>query len=160
MTTKKIEAEAFNPATAALNAAQEFAKTFQNGFPGTDAVEKATKDFQKKIEQVAAMGNATAEAVASSSQILAKGLEGLRDELMAFSKVRLDATASLTKSLLGAKTVQDIVELQQKFVKDTYEATVAQASKFSNLGLKLANDAAAPIQSRVTSNVETLLKAA
>ena len=116
--------------------------------------------FGAKVEKLAALGPATMEAFKDSSKLLAKGAEDVNAVLMGFSKARMEQAALHAKALLAARTIQDFVELQSNYVRGAYEATLAEATKLQSISVQLATDAAKPLQARVTSNVETLLKAA
>lgn len=128
--------------------------------PGAEAVQRAATAFGAKVEKLAALGPATMEAFKDSSKLLAKGAEDVNAVLMGFSKARMEQAALHAKALLAARTIQDFVELQANYVRGACEATLAEATKLQSISVQLATDAAKPLQARVTSNVETLLKAA
>ena len=52
-------------------------------------------------------------------------------EAMAFSKAVFDTQVSAAKSLAGAKSVQEVVELQTSFAKTALETYMAELAKLS-----------------------------
>src|SRR5262245_61660609 len=66
------------------------------------------------------------EAVVASATAATKGAEALGAQAMAFSKALFDGQVSAAKSLAGAKSVQDVVELQTSYAKNALETYIAE----------------------------------
>lgn len=66
------------------------------------------------------------EAVVASVTAATKGAEALGAQAMAYSKTSFEAQVSAAKSLAGAKSVQEVVELQTTFAKTALEAYMAE----------------------------------
>ena len=63
------------------------------------------------------------------------------------------------RALIGAKNVQEFVDLQKDFAKQRLEETLAETAKLTELSTQVANEAIEPLQKRVDATVETVLKA-
>jgi len=72
----------------------------------------------------------------------------------------MENAASATKAVFTAKTLKDVVSLQTDFTKTSFDKFVANSSKLSELGVKVASDAMAPVTARVNVAVEKILKPA
>lgn len=139
-------------------AAAETVKTTVEQF--TTAGNQAFKDAVEK--SLAGMNEANAyskknlEAVIASVTAAAKGAEALGAETIAYSKAAMENQVAAAKSLSGAKSVQEVVELQTTFAKSALEAYIAQMSKASEIVSASMKDSLKPLNERVTAAVERL----
>lgn len=126
----------------------------------TTAGNQAFKDAVEK--SLAGMNEANAyskknlEAVIASVTAAAKGAEALGAETIAYSKAAMENQVAAAKSLSGAKSVQEVVELQTTFAKSALEAYIAQMSKASEIVSASMKDSLKPLNERVTAAVERL----
>jgi len=75
---------------------------------------------------------------------------------MAYSKKTVEDQVSAVKSLSGAKSIQDVVELQTNFTKLALEAYIAEMSKMSEIVASSVKDSMKPLNERVTAMVERI----
>jgi len=94
------------------------------------------------------------EAVVASATASAKGAEALGAQAMAFSKAVFDTQVSAAKSLAGAKSVQEVVELQTSFAKTALETYMAEFAKMSDTVSASVKESMKPLNERVTATVE------
>ena len=94
------------------------------------------------------------EAVVASATASAKGAEALGAQAMAFSKAIFDTQVSAAKSLAGAKSVQEVVELQTTFAKTALETYMAEFAKMSDTVSASVKESMKPLNERVTATVE------
>ncbi|RAK67719.1 phasin family protein [Phenylobacterium kunshanense] len=94
------------------------------------------------------------EAMVASATASAKGAEALGAQAMAFSKALFDTQVSAAKSLAGAKSVQEVVELQTTFAKSALETYMAEFAKMSETVSASVKESMKPINERVTATVE------
>lgn len=137
-------------------AAAEAAKNTVEQF--TTATNAAFKDGVEK--SLAAMNEANAyskknlEAVVAAATASAKGAEALGAQAMAFSKAVFDTNVTAAKSLAGAKSVQEVVELQTAFAKTALETYMAEFAKMTDTVSASVKESMKPINERVTATVE------
>jgi phasin family protein len=114
----------------------------------------------KGYEDLAAFGKANFEAFVQANTILAKGVEELSKEFMTLTQASMETAATTAKAVFAAKTLKDVVSLQADFTKSSFDKFVSNSSKLSELGVKVASDAIAPVTARVNVAVEKVLKPA
>jgi len=137
-------------------AAAEAAKTTVEQF--TTASNVAFKEGVEK--SLAAMNEANTqskknlEALVASATASAKGAEALGAQAMAFSKAIFDTNVTAAKSLAGAKSVQEVVELQTAYAKSALETYMAEFTKMSDTVSASVKESMKPINERVTATVE------
>lgn len=123
-----------------------------------EKVEKMSKQVFATFEDVVGFQKDNVEAFVASSTILTKGFEALSKEIAAFTQAQYEQSVSATKALFAVKSVKELVDLQTEFAKTSFDALVAEATKVSETGFKVANEAAEPITARVNAAVEKLSK--
>lgn len=123
-----------------------------------EKVEKMSKQVFATFEDVVGFQKDNVEAFVASSTILTKGFEALSKELVAFTQAQYEQSVSNAKALFAVKSVKELVDLQTEFAKTSFDALVAEATKVSETGIKVANEAAEPITARVNATVEKLSK--
>jgi phasin family protein len=94
------------------------------------------------------------EAVVASVTAATKGAETLGAHALAYSKKSLEDQVSAAKSLSGARSVQEVVELQTAWAKSTMEAYMAQMNKASEIVAASVKETMTPLNARVTAAVE------
>ncbi len=126
----------------------------------TAASNVAFKDGVEK--SLAAMNDMNAhskknlEAVVASATASAKGAETLGAQAMAFSKAMFESQVAAAKSLSGAKSLQEVVELQTGFAKTSLETYMSEFGKMSETVSASVKESMKPLNERVTATVEKL----
>jgi len=137
-------------------AAADTAKKTVDQFTAASSV--AFKDGVEK--SLAAMNDMNAqskknlEAIVASATASAKGAEAMGAQAMAFSKTLFDAQVSAAKSLSTAKSLQEVVELQNAFAKSALETYMSEFGKMSETFSASMKESMKPIHERVTATVE------
>jgi len=96
------------------------------------------------------------EAMVASVTAATKGAEALGAQAMAFSKTAFDNQVTAAKSLAGAKSLQEVIELQTAFAKSALETYMAQVGAMSETVSASVKDSVKPLNERVTAMVERL----
>lgn len=126
----------------------------------TAASNVAFKDGVEKslaaLNEMNAHSKKNLEAVVASATAATKGAEALGAQAMAFSKAVFDTQVSAARSLAGAKSVQEVVELQTAFAKTALETYMAEFGRMSETVSTSVKDAIKPLNERVTETVERL----
>ena len=112
----------------------------------------------KGYDEVSGLAKANVEAMLASGKALATGIETLNTEMMDFSKKQFEGSVKASKALAGAKTAQELFDLHSDMTKKTYETFVDRWTKMSELMVKVAQDAAEPVNSRVMEMTQKFAK--
>ena len=126
----------------------------------TTAGNQAFKDSIEKslsaLGEVNAHSKKNLEAVVASVTAATKGAEALGAQAMAYSKKALEDQVAAAKNLAGAKSVQEVVELQTSYAKFAMEAYIAQMNKASETVAASVKESFLPLNERVTAFVEKM----
>jgi phasin family protein len=117
-----------------------------------DAVEKSLA----QLNDMNTHSKKNLEAVIASVTASTKGAEALGAQAMAYSKKAVEDHVAAAKSLSGAKSVQEVIELQTTYAKSALDAYIAEVSKMSDIVSSSVKDAVKPLNERVTAAVERL----
>ena len=122
--------------------------------------DQAFKDGMEK--SLAAMNDMNAqskrnlEAVVESVTAATKGAEVLSNEAMAYTKKTVESQVEQAKALSGARSVQEVVELQTSYAKTAMETYIAQMNKATEILTAAVKESFRPLNERATAMVETL----
>lgn len=127
---------------------------------GKGQMEQAGNRMFKGYEELAEMQKANMDAVVASASELMKGSEEMGKAIFTIGRSNLDHSLSATKSLMTAKSVREFVDLQSDYVKQSIDTMMSDASRLSDMAMKLASSSVEPIQNRVNVVVERATKVA
>ena len=123
-----------------------------------DTVQKTFPQAAARFEEIAGLQRANLEAVFSAGTMAMKNAETFSEEMLAFNKKAFEEGVASAKKLFECKTMQEAVEMQTELACAQIETTLAQASKFTDLALKMAGEIVEPMQDRFNVAVEKLGK--
>ena len=112
----------------------------------------------KNLDDWFTLYKANMDACVASAGIFSKGMESVSHALFAFNKTVYEQGLANTKALLGATTLQEVYALQNRCARVAYEDMLAEGTKISEMGMKVANEAMAPLAARLNATVGTLVK--
>ncbi|MGI8839661.1 MAG: phasin family protein [Caulobacteraceae bacterium] len=135
-------------AAAVKDTAEQFTAAGNRAFK--DSVEKS----MFALSEMNANSRKNLEAVVASATAAAKGAETLGTRAIAYSRKSLEGQVVAAKSLAGAKSLQEAVELQTAFAKSTFESYVAEVGKMGETVAASMKESMSPLNERVTALVE------
>ncbi len=125
--------------------------------PVETAIKAAGSAF-KGYDEAASVGKDNLDALMASGNMLAKGFESIAKSWMAFNQKALESGVGAAKEVFAAKNLKDLVEWQGQYVRQSFDALFDETAKLSEIGVKTAQEAFAPISERFNVAVETMLK--
>ncbi|MEW4449095.1 phasin family protein [Qipengyuania sp. JC766] len=148
-----------------MNKVQETAKEasskMKEGVAGMQ--DRAKVVFAKGSEMAADMGKFTkgnVEASVEAGKIWANGVQNIAKTHFEDSKAALETVQADAKEFAAVKSPTEFVQLQGKIASRNFDAGVAQVSKTTEMWLKLANEAFAPLQGRMSVAMDKVRTAA
>jgi hypothetical protein len=98
------------------------------------------------FDEIQKFGKEQLEAASSVAASLAKGLQTIAAETTDYSKKSVESNSAYVEKLLGAKSLDNAIQIQSEYAKSTYEGFVAQATKIGELYTNLAKEAFKPVE--------------
>lgn len=111
-------------------------------------------------EQLADLGRENFAAVMQANAALTEGLDAIGKEMMVYARSSFERYAETAAALLSAKTLEDVLQLQTDFAKGSFERLIERSTKLSEMGMRVANEAFAPLGGRVEAAFQRLSKQA
>ena len=145
-TAKKTADQAANTAAAAQAAG---AQAFREG------VDKSLS----ALPEMNTLGKKNVEAVVESVTAATRGAEALGAQSLAFSKKSWEDGVNAAQALAGARSVQEMIELQTTFAKSAMEAYLAEVTRMTDTMTASVKDTFKPINERVAAVVESVQSA-
>lgn len=121
-------------------------------------VEKASNAALKGYDDFAVYNKDAVDAYVKAGNVMSKGMEDLGKTMFAFAQSQTESNISAAKAMMTAKTLNDLVEIQSDLARSQFDAFVAESTKVSEMSLKVANEAAEPIQAQFNVVVEKMMK--
>lgn len=97
-------------------------------------------------EEMHKFGKDSMDTVMSSFGALTKSAQAIAAELTDYSKKSFEDSASAWERLMGARTLEKVMEVQGEYLKASYEDFVAEATKLGELYVDLAKEAYKPFE--------------
>ena len=138
-------------ATAAETAkatAERFAET------GNQAFKESVEKSLAAMADINAHSKRNLEAVVASVTAATKGAESLGAQVTAYSKKAAEDHMAATKTLTGAKSLQEAVEFQTAYAKSFLDAYLAEMNRWSDTVSGSMKESLRPINERVSAVVE------
>jgi len=127
-------------------------KQMQAGLEITvDNMERVTANMMKNMEDMTSMNKEMFEAYVSCCTTWAKGCEQISKSMMATMQNAAQQYMQCCKSMLTAKTMKEAMDTQSDFVRSQMDTMMAEGTKMSEMCVKMASEAAEPVQSQWTT---------
>lgn len=149
MAERKRTAAAGDTATKGFEQAAAFTK---------EQAERTSAMLFRGFDDLALLSKENLDALMAANTVVAKGLEEIGKEVAVYTQVSFESAATAARALFGAKTLKDVIEVNNDFAKASFESFVANSTKISEIGVKAANEALQPISARVNVAIERLKK--
>ncbi|MGE4220963.1 MAG: phasin family protein [Alphaproteobacteria bacterium] len=120
--------------------------------------EKAIPAMMKGYDEFTALNQATLDAFMKASNVLVKGYEDIGKEYFKFAQASAEASAEAAKSMMSAKTLKEVVDLQSGYARSSFDTLVAEGTKLNEMTVKVANEAIQPIQTQFNKTMERVFK--
>jgi len=122
------------------------------GERGQDAVRRS----QKVAGELAELTRANVEAMVEAGRLASEGARSIGQDVVASSRDGVEQTADAIRSLAEAKSPTEYMQRQGEFARASFDRMVAETSKLTERVVKLAGEAAQPLQNRASLTAERI----
>jgi phasin family protein len=131
-----------------MEIAVNFSKSFANPFG--DAISDPKEMFT--------LHQANIEAVFQANTVLAKGFEEIGKHIATVIQVECERAIAAANAASAAKSIPEAITVNADYAKVSLEELAANTTTLRELGIKVVQDAVAPIRARVEVAVEAVAK--
>ncbi|MHC8509338.1 MAG: phasin family protein [Rhodospirillales bacterium] len=139
-------------------AAKGYEKAVAMSKEHVEAAVKAGTEAFKNGEDLTAYNKDNLDAAMASGAVFAKGVQDMNKAFFALAQASMEDSAAATRRIMACKSLNDVFAVQSDLARTGYEKAVAESRRFSDMGVKLAEEAAAPVTQRVAVTVEKFAK--
>ncbi len=100
----------------------------------------------KNFDDLQKLGKDNVDATMKSFGAVSKGVQSIAVEVADYSKKAFEDSTQAFEKLLGAKSLDKAIEIQQGYFKDAYEGFVSEATKLGELYTDLAKETYKPFE--------------
>jgi hypothetical protein len=100
----------------------------------------------KGFEEFQKVGKDGFDAAVKSFGEWNKGFQAIAAEVTDYSKKAFEDGTRAFEQLIGAKSVEQAVEIQSQYAKKAYDSYIAEVSKLGEMYVGLARDAYKPVE--------------
>ncbi len=100
----------------------------------------------KTFEDMQAFGKEGYEAAMASAAAMTKGHQAVAQEVADYAKKAVELTTATVEKAASARSFERVLEVQQLYAKEAYEAFVAQATKVGEIYTNAAKEAYKPYE--------------
>lgn len=106
-------------------------------------------------EQLANFGQGNVEALVKSSQIFATGMQDVSKLMAASAQAAMDDAMSAFRAMTSVRSLKDVADLQARLARSAVEKALTQSGQVAETSFKVAEQAFAPIGSRLSVAVQS-----
>lgn len=103
----------------------------------------------KSLEDMQKFGKDNVEAALRSFDAYARNVQSIAQEMADYSKKSIEEGTKTAEKLFGAKSFDNVIEIQNAYLKGAYEGFVAEASKLGALYVDLAREVYKPFEGQI-----------
>lgn len=100
----------------------------------------------KNLDDVQKLNQANMDATMRMLGDWGRNWQAIAVEMQDYSKRSMEEGSQTFEKLLGAKSVEQVLEIQQSYVRRAFEDYMHQCSKLSGMYVDLAKEAAKPME--------------
>ncbi len=112
------------------------------------------------LDSLADLGRDNFAAVTKANRALSQGLQAIGQQLFAYATNSLETASRTATALLGAKTLDEVMELNRALAKSTLHTVAERSAKLSEMGMVVASETFAPLGGRVEAALHRLTRSA
>ncbi len=127
---------------------------------GKEKVEQAQENYTRAYGEFSKFGQETLGVYMKAGEIFVKGAENIGQAYFKLAKTTAERNAEAAKAVLAAKTLNDVVDVQNDFARESYQTLFSEGTKISELSLKVAHEAFEPLKEQMEGSIEKTMKGA
>jgi phasin family protein len=130
---------------------------FQDLFSGAgERSQELVAKSQKAAENLTDLAKANVEALVEAGRIATTGVKSLGQDVLASGRDGIEQASDAVKTLAEAKSPTEFFQIQSELARASFDRFVAESSKLTERVVKLAGEAAQPLQNRASVNAERI----
>jgi hypothetical protein len=127
-------------------------------FTMSEHMEQATQGMMKMYEEINAFARASVDANVKSMEAATKGWDESARSANHMMQENIARMMSISKTVAEAKSMREIVDMHQEFVKDCLDLWMAGAGKISEISARTAKDVIEPVAQHANNAISRIMQ--
>ena len=123
-----------------------------------ESVDQAKTAALKSYEDAVSLSKDAVEAWVQAGTVFSRGLQDISHKIMGVAQNVVETNVTASKQMLSAKTIRDVVDMHSTLSRENFDRLMAEGSHLSDLTMKLVEEALAPLNQKVNTLMERLVK--
>lgn len=123
-----------------------------------DHMSRSAQAATRSFDEVISISHEQIEAIMQHSNLLGETARKMMDELFSCTNDAFARNVEMSRDIFSCRTINDAVDLQNKFIQSNVDCWLHEASKISEIAFEFATQAVDPIGERVSEAMERLTK--
>lgn len=134
-------------------------KAFEMGRESAKHITKSADAITKSLYEAIAISRDNVEAIVECGNLTASLAQDMSNEIVEYTNKSFSDGVELSKDIFACRTINDMVELQNRIVKTSLDGFFSQSSKLTSMMFEYSAEALEPINERVSQASEQLSRA-
>lgn len=133
-------------------------RAFEFGRESADKLAKSADAACQALYEMAGMSRSSAEAAVECSNLTSSFIKDLSAEIFEYTNKSFSDQIEISKEFFGCRTLNDMVELQQKLIKNSLDSWFSETGKISGMILEYSSEAAQPLNEKIAEAGDQFVK--
>lgn len=134
-------------------------KAFEMGREGAEQISKSADAVTKSLYEAISISRDNVEAMLECGNLTASLAKDVGNEIIGYANRAFSDNMEISKDVFACRTINDMVDLQSRIVKNSLDSFFNQSSKLTNMLFEYSVEAIEPINERVAQTTEQMSKA-
>lgn len=159
-TVVNLNSKAMQDIQSSINSEAQKAqeKIAEMGRESAEKLSQSANAASQAAGEVMAICRDNVEACVESGNIAASIAKDVSEEVAEYASQAMNDAIAFNKELFACRTLNDVVEFQNKAIKNTFEGYFEQCSRLANNAFEACNEIAEPINQRVAETTDKVSK--
>lgn len=145
-------------ANGASEAQKAQEKAFEMGRESAKHITKSADVITKSLYEAIAISRDNVEAMVECGNLTASLAQDMSNEMLEYANRSFSDGVELSRDVFACRTINDMVDLQNRIIKSSLDSFFNQSSKMSSMIFEYSNEALEPINERVSQASEQMSK--
>ena len=133
-------------------------KAFEMGREGAQQISKSADAMTKSLYEAISISRDNVEALVECGNLTASLAKDVSSEMIEYANKAFSDNVEISKNIFACRTINDMVDLQNKIVRSSLDSFFNQSSKLSGMIFEYSSEALEPINERVSQATEQFSK--
>jgi len=119
--------------------------------------EQFNNQAKNTVEDMSSFARQSWDVAMKSAAVMTKGIEETTRSTSGMMQENMARAMTASKTIMGAKSLREMMDLQAEFMKESFDHLIATTSKLSELGARIAKEAMDPVAEHANASMSKIM---